>query len=609
MTLARPYKENSPQETINNIRKILFDLNLTVYETMWQNPADKIFSVRLDLGEKYDNWGTNGKGTSRIYCLASAYGEFIERLQNRMFISSAPKPMLDRLYQKEQYYLYPDERIICKTEFQKLPPTILDDCVSQDKDIRKVHIDKYFKILDKYSIEGTVGVPFMRMQDGKLFNFPYSHILNATGSTGMCAGNTKEEALFQGICEIFERYALSEVFYNFLCPPTIEKSYLENYPEELDIINQIEASSDLRIIVKDFSLGKQFPVVGVLVINEKKKLYRLNAGSDTDFKVALRRSLTEVFQGHSTYELFESIMKPIPSDELDIFKYKDEKKMKSELIDFYTNGRGHFPSSIFGTDYSWSFSEETFLKRKNYEEELKHFEDICQRFNKDIYVRDVSFLGFPSYHIFIPDWSSKGKRSIDYNADIEVSEISYLFFYKYLKVKNVAVEEEILDEIASLVGKLNGDDGRLSPLLGLEFKDDSDWSDIAFVFFLALAYLRIGNFVKAKVFFLQFLEQEFEPSDIPDYYTVALEYITLKSNGYEVVELGEKLRADNTLCGDTVEQVISDLSNTENIFKEIKFPICPDCERCSLNSECLTRLKLDIACSIHTEMKKTAKEV
>lgn len=33
-----------------------------------------------------------------------------------------------------------------------------------------------------------------------------------TGSNGMSAGNSSYEAIFQGICELFERYAASEVF-------------------------------------------------------------------------------------------------------------------------------------------------------------------------------------------------------------------------------------------------------------------------------------------------------------------------------------------------------------------------------------------------------------
>jgi len=37
----------------------------------------------------------------------------------------------------------------------------------------------------------------------------------------MSAGNSSKEAVLQGVCEIFERYAASQIYCNQQAPPTI----------------------------------------------------------------------------------------------------------------------------------------------------------------------------------------------------------------------------------------------------------------------------------------------------------------------------------------------------------------------------------------------------
>ena len=43
----------------------------------------------------------------------------------------------------------------------------------------------------------------------------------------MASGNTPEEAILQSLCEIFERYAISEMYNKGLTPPTIPFEYFE----------------------------------------------------------------------------------------------------------------------------------------------------------------------------------------------------------------------------------------------------------------------------------------------------------------------------------------------------------------------------------------------
>ena len=49
------------------------------------------------------------------------------------------------------------------------------------------------------------------------------------GSNGMSAGNTKEEALVEGISELIERYVQQEVILKNLRLPDFPTSYIKNY--------------------------------------------------------------------------------------------------------------------------------------------------------------------------------------------------------------------------------------------------------------------------------------------------------------------------------------------------------------------------------------------
>lgn len=86
--LIKPYKEQYPLFTINKIRSILSEVGIFVTERFIKD--GDFFTCRLELandGLEEFHIGTNGKGTSLEYAYASAYAEFMERLQNNFLIS------------------------------------------------------------------------------------------------------------------------------------------------------------------------------------------------------------------------------------------------------------------------------------------------------------------------------------------------------------------------------------------------------------------------------------------------------------------------------------------------------------------------------------------
>ena len=72
-------KEKKPQETVQNIKRILEKLDIELNEIGYEC-MNGLSSVQL-----YDpmcNWRVWGKGTNPEWALASAYGEAVERLSN-----------------------------------------------------------------------------------------------------------------------------------------------------------------------------------------------------------------------------------------------------------------------------------------------------------------------------------------------------------------------------------------------------------------------------------------------------------------------------------------------------------------------------------------------
>ena len=73
------YKDALPHNTIKRIKTILKKIDISTEESFYVNNLDSLFSLMLFInGFEYY---VNGKATTRNYALASAYAEFMERLQ------------------------------------------------------------------------------------------------------------------------------------------------------------------------------------------------------------------------------------------------------------------------------------------------------------------------------------------------------------------------------------------------------------------------------------------------------------------------------------------------------------------------------------------------
>lgn len=311
-----------------------------------------------------------------------------------------------------------------------------------------------------------------------------------TGSNGMSAGNSENEGVFQGLCEIIERAAASTVYNQNLTPPTIPIEFIKNNQILYNTIKEIEKQG-YDVIVKDFSAGYNLPVVGTLIINKKKKKYRLNVGADTCFDVALSRTLTEIHQGISNKKDLESIMLDIPRNKR-AKKNTEKFTIDEDLEKFFQDGTGVFTSAIFDTKESYLFNESTFCDSQDYNSGCKYLIKLIESLEAKVFIRDTSFLGFPSFYIYVPKLScfrNKGISNQSFKMFDVKSNISYGQIEKHLyNFKNIFENQESMRFLIqrftpSTICKY---DPPMCDLMKIEIKASHYWSSIPISYFLTM---------------------------------------------------------------------------------------------------------------------------
>ncbi len=391
----RKYKDSRPEDTVNKLQGILHNAGLNV-TYIWQNNEElACYSNRVQINST--GMGSNGKGTSRFYALASGYAELMERLQNGALYTGALDPAFleetgmtaapDERYEKAADLVGADHAMLdtffqvnsCRNDFEKL-----------------ICLQKW---AGNHPVKGKgddtlLTVPFLSLKKKGLVYLPYAIYTKMYGTNGMCAGNTPEEAMVQGLAEIFERYVNDYIICNPVTPPDIPEEILMRYPALWERIQRIEKDGQYRVLVKDCSLGKGYPVVSSVIINRKKGTFGFRIASHPHFPVALERTLTEAFQGRDL-EAFTAINRIAPEAAC---------VYKENLANIYKCGVGNFRKELFSDRPSYQFSPWIEKNRTN-GEMLSEMIGLLLNEGRDILIRNVSFMGFPSYHIIVPGFS------------------------------------------------------------------------------------------------------------------------------------------------------------------------------------------------------------
>ena len=371
----KPYKNVSPMETVNRIRQILFDLDVFVIETSQKiEPLTGVCSCRIILGDsglRGLNIGSNGKGMDARYALASAYAEFMERLQNGA--------TLWKIIGLPQ--MLPKERMVDKNAYREIALKIFKITYG-DGDYTAI-VDRLVEQIQRYNV-----IEFSEYKTGEKLLFPVDLLNRMTGSNGMAAGNTMLEAIIQGMSEIFERQVIQEVFLHKTTLPTIDDAYFNG----TDVLNRLKRlnKKGIKYRILDCSINKGFPVIGFLL--EKNGKYHIHFGADPSPITALERCLTETFQGRDIDEI--PLYPPLKED-------SDEKELFRNEVKQYTDSTGQVPEWLLvGSERKFEgFIHETTLSD---EKDMEYYLQLLSDLGYKLYVCDMGVLGFPAVRLFVP---------------------------------------------------------------------------------------------------------------------------------------------------------------------------------------------------------------
>lgn len=365
-------KAAPPQETIHRIREILHERGLFVVETTFPERCGT-YSCRLELGDPPlfgQGFGVNGKGMSPRFALASAYGELMERLCAGVLMPYCPYDAADGVDLSPQAFAEqcPDA-LLQALELRSKPELVafLRDCFGEDR---------------------LKCAPFRCLNDGSVALIPLELVQLLCGTTGLCAGNTPEEAMLQGLMEVFERYAVRKLYQYGLTPPEIPADEFAG----TQVLQRL-AESGLRYSIRDLSLGKGYPVLA-LALRRPGGERALNPGAAASREIALERCLTELYQGNAQ-AVSRRFHRPGALDG------RDGTAMAWAYMATVTDGSGAFPDSAFDGPPSYP-PPGTGEQFSSDAQALSAYADLVRERGSAVYVRDQSRLGFPVYRVYVP---------------------------------------------------------------------------------------------------------------------------------------------------------------------------------------------------------------
>ena len=422
-------KDSKPEDTVKRIKSILDELNIEtlVYDTGY---SENYHSLRIKI--KNTAIGTNGKGTSKVNALASGYAEFMERLQSQFLIS----------FDNNDFFYEADEKICDydNNNMQKALPGTQINFEELLKTSSYISKEKLEKLNSK-----VIYAPFVSFKKKEMVHLPIFLLRSISGSNGLAAGNTFEEACVQGLSEVIERHCLRQAFVTNLKLPTIPKKYYDKYKKIKNLINEIE-NLGYKITIKDSSLGKNFPTICIIFEDLKypKNGVAIKFGTHPYFPIALERTLTEFLQNfQKTQEDREKIK---------IYCLKNDVKLDKIIVECFSRTTfikktNKYIQNILSEESDYKFNKAVWLHNEslNNKKIFNHLANSTLKYVDDIYVRNYSFLGFPSVQIYIPNFSSPYVLN-DYFFN-NWTNLSKCFFLIEEKQK---INNEVLEEIAKL---------------------------------------------------------------------------------------------------------------------------------------------------------------
>jgi ribosomal protein S12 methylthiotransferase accessory factor len=272
----------TPEQTVERLRRRLAQIDLDILEDIVRIDKGRLdipvyFSIcGSDARKATGNYKQMGKGATPAQSQASAVMELAERFSLFSFIHNPQN-------------------------FKVAPRQSLDEpCMGFDQIARSVNdssddLDRLSGLYSSLPLQWTWAFNLTR---GKAEMVPFNWFWTINQFNGSSAGNCKEEALCQGICEVVERHVSALVSGRCIKVPQISLDSI-NDPVALELIGKYRAAG-IELRLSDFTLDMGIPSIGALAWDPatfpSNSEIVWTAGTTPSPSKALCRALTEVAQ-------------------------------------------------------------------------------------------------------------------------------------------------------------------------------------------------------------------------------------------------------------------------------------------------------------------------
>ena len=472
-----PGKDAALEESIEKFQQKLTALGFNIEEASWLNPVPNVWSVHI-CDKDCPQCFSNGKGASKKAALASALGEYFERLSTNYFWTDF---YLGQDIANGDFVHYPNEKWFPIEDEALLPQGILDDRLFEHFDPNQELTPELLVDLQSGNYErGIVALPYVRQSDQQTVYIPQSIISNLYVSNGMSAGNSQFEARVQGLSEVFERYVKNKIIAEAISLPLIPQEVMARYPLIQAAIDKLEQEG-FPILAYDASLGGQYPVICVILLNPTNGTCFASFGAHPKFQVALERTVTELLQGRSLKDL--DVFSPPSFNNDDVAEHAN---LETHFID----SSGLISWDLFKDTPDYEFADWNF-SGKDTHEEYDNLMAIFRAEKKDVYIMDYNHLGVYACRIIVPGMSDiyPADDLIYANSNMGMDWREILLDLPHFH-HDPETYQELLDEL----DEQGIDDAtRVREFIGIVAPKTSGWTTLRIGELKSMLYLALGD--------------------------------------------------------------------------------------------------------------------
>lgn len=513
------FKDRDPVQTVEQIRSILDSIGMEVREEWRESGLDNCCTMVL-----YSNKGlprTVGKGVTREFARASAYAEFIERLQSGLHMSGLQSMVREEGMDIHRYA--PDGRYMTVEELIENGEWMdyIIEAYPGPKANRKsiAELCRIFACADDGKI---LTVPFYSLFEKKYVWLPSAFVTRMYLANGNCAGNTREEAWVHALSEMMERQACNRMLVSGASAPRIPEETLKKFPTVSRILEQIRANGEFDIAVFDYSIGNGYPVVSTRIIHKGTQAYRVNIASDPVLEIAIQRTLTETFQGKNIHNFTNGNDGRILNKVTDFPIY-------SNVINQFRASNGVYTADFFADELTCDRAPTEFADNsgKTNKELLEYALGVYRQLGKPVYVRNYSFLGFQSYKFIVPGFSET--RWVCINEPVHEYALADKARNVYRCPREASLEDMIwMQAHTKMVASILERSDSFSSLCGIPIMG---WQNVMLSWLTrAYASYRMKNYADA-ISNLRRSIASCGDEDMRQYFACINKYLTLKTSG------------------------------------------------------------------------------